>query len=107
MYRFSVAELLIQDDELRLTENDVIQMMGCIKNPQPGSATIVLLLIQPNQCPTVKSVNLWIPETKKGEKMGNSAFSTQEGENVSCTQLTIKILREYSDGMISGDVLTI
>lgn len=107
MDQFSLAELLIEGDELRLIENDLIQVAGWIKNLLPGPATIGLLLMQPNQCPSVKSVNLEIPETKEGEKMRNSSFSTEERENAFCTQITIKIIREYSDGMISGDVLTI
>ena len=99
--------ILKESCELRLLEDTMVKVVECIKNPLLGPATIVLLLIQPNQCPTVKSVNLEIPETKKGEKMRNSSFSTEQGGDVFCTQITIKIIREYSDGMISGDVLTI
>ncbi len=47
-----------------------------------------LLLIQPNQCPAVKSVNLEILETKRGEKIRNGSFSTEEREDVFCTQIT-------------------
>jgi len=78
-----------------------------ITPPLKAIDILPLLLIQPNQCPAVKSVNLEIPETKKGEKMGNGSFSTEEGEDVFCSQITIKIIREYSDDMISGDVLRI
>jgi hypothetical protein len=104
MNRLAIGELLVQGHELKLTDNDVSQVVGCIKDTLPVPATVVLLLIQPNQCSAVKLVDLEIPE--KGEKMRNTSFSTEEGENVFCTQITIKIIREYNDGMISGDVLT-
>lgn len=99
--------ILKESDEPRLLEDAILKVVESINNPLLGPATIVLLLIQPNQDPAVKSVNLEIPETKRGEKIGNCSFSAEEGEDIFCTQITIKIIREYSDGMISGDVLTI
>ena len=108
MNRFSLSELFIPKEggELRLIENNSIQVVGYVKNPLPGPATIVLLLIQPNQCPIMESVNVEIPETKKGRK-GNPFFSVKEGDDAFPTKITIKIIREYSDGILSSDVLMI
>jgi hypothetical protein len=72
MNNSSSVEILIptEDGGLELAENNSVKVRGCIKNPIPGPATIVLLLIQPDQCPVVKAVDVEIkePTTTKEDK---------------------------------------
>ena len=111
----SQAELITpkEGEELRLSEDGTIRVAGGVKNPLPGPATIALLFIQPNQCPIMKSVNVEIkePGTKKGQKEENNAIpfieKERERENLINTQVTIKVVREDSDGMLSCQVFTI
>ncbi|HEX3034146.1 MAG TPA: hypothetical protein VHT73_03310 [Thermodesulfobacteriota bacterium] len=105
------AELLMpkEGDELRLSEDNAVQVTGFIKNPMPGKATIVFLLIQPNRCPIMRSVNVDIKEeleTKKGED-NIFPFSIKKKEDAFIRKITIQVMREYNDGTLSCDAFTI
>lgn len=103
--------ILKEGEELRLSEDSTIRVAGVVKNPMPGQATIVLLFMQPNQCPIMKSVNVEIkePRTKKEQKEENKAipFIEKERENLINMQVTIKVMREDSDGTLSCEVFVI
>lgn len=109
----SRTEVLIlkEGEELRLSGDGTIRIAGGVKNPLPGQATVVLLFIQPNQHPAVKSVNVEIkrPGIEKEKNGDNNMIPliVRGGENLFATPVTIKIMREDNDGMLTCDVFTI
>ncbi len=103
--------ILKEGEELRLSEDGTIRIAGGVKNPLPGQATVVLLFIQPNQHPIMKSVNVEVKgqrTTKEKKGYGNVIpFIVKEREDVFTKHITIKVMREDSDGMLTCDVFTI
>jgi hypothetical protein len=110
MDNLPLAEICVKEDE-ESKDNTVQEVVGRIKNPLTKPVITVLFLIKsnPDHCPTMKLVNLKIPETKNEEKSDrkNRSSPNEEGKDIFCTQITIKVIREYSDGMLSCDVFTI